>query len=78
LDINFLSNQVQLAPKLLEGQTELVIRSFPVIKYLVIKIEPYLADLDNDGFPDVAELKTESDRLLFRDLFVRKKKIAQV
>ncbi len=70
LDINFLSNQVQLSPKLLEGQTELVIRSFPVIKHLAIKIEPYLADLDNDGFPDVAELKTESDRLLFRDLFV--------
>ncbi|NLJ37883.1 MAG: DUF1175 family protein [Candidatus Atribacteria bacterium] len=70
LEVGFASNQLQLSPKLLEGKTELMIRSFPLIKYLIVEIDPYLEDLDHDGFPDVAELKTESDRQLFRDLFV--------
>jgi len=67
---DMISNQIHLSPRLLEGDTLVMIRSFPVIKYLSVRVEPYLGDLDNDGFPDVAELKTESDRILFRDLFV--------
>jgi hypothetical protein len=70
LNVKLVSDQVQLSPKLLEGKTELMIRSFPVITYLSVEVDPYLEDLDKDGFPDVAELKTESDRQLFRDLFV--------
>jgi hypothetical protein len=70
INVDQVSDQVQLSPKLLEGKTELMIRSFPVIKYLTVEVNPYLEDLDKDGFPDVAELKIESDRQLFRDLFV--------
>lgn len=70
VNVDQVSDQVQLSPKLLEGKTELMIRSFPVIKYLTVEVNPYLEDLDKDGFPDVAELKIESDRQLFRDLFV--------
>ena len=68
--VELFSNGIRLSPYLLGGKTTVRVRSFPVVKYLFVQIDPYLADSDGDGFPDVVELKTESDRMIFRDLFV--------
>ncbi|MEI6157471.1 MAG: DUF1175 family protein, partial [Atribacterota bacterium] len=61
---------VRITPGSLEGEAPVEFRAFPVLRTMRVRVKPLLTDSDHDGFPDVSELPTESDRMVFRDLFV--------
>ncbi len=62
--------KVIFQPQRLEGKTFLLVGVFPVWQKVEVEVFPNLEDRDGDGFPDMVELNTESERDAFREFFV--------
>lgn len=57
-------------PRRLEGKTSVLVGVFPVWQEMEVEVFPEGEDRDGDGFPDMVELFTESERDAFREFFV--------
>lgn len=62
--------ELQVSPHRLEGKGSIWIGQFPFWRKTEVVVLPSARDDDRDGFPDVAELQSENDRNLFRELVV--------
>ncbi|HSV31032.1 MAG TPA: DUF1175 family protein [Atribacteraceae bacterium] len=68
--VSTLDLTITVEPRFLEGRGRIEVRSFPAVTWIDYEVRPDYRDRDEDGFPDVAKLNTESDRRLFRERFV--------
>lgn len=62
--------ELQISPRRLEGESSVWIGQFPLWREIKVVVLPSAKDNDRDGFPDVAELGSENDRKVFRELLV--------
>ena len=62
--------KVIFQPRRLEGKTSVLVGVFPVWQEMEVEVFPAGEDRDRDGFPDMVELSTESERNAFREFFV--------
>lgn len=63
--------KIAFQPRRREGKTSILVGVFPVWQEVEVEVFPNEEDRDKDGFPDMVELNTESERDAFREFFVQ-------